>query len=146
MLYRILPTGRFLFLRKLIDSPICTLCKKTEDTLLHSFWECEKVETFWMQLENWLHTSFPHCSSIVLSRELILLGYKENIITDRIFDLIILMAKYHIYTSKLRNVNPYLNCFIRKVKHMYKTEVYRLAINEFFKANNDWLLYNLHNV
>lgn len=143
LLYRLLPTGRFLFLRKLTDSPICRLCRKADETLLHMFWECEQIQDFWRDLENWLHEKFVHCTDITFSKELIILGSKQNVITDRIFDLIILMAKFHIFVSKLRDVNPHLNCLIRNIKNMYIIEKYRRAISDMHTVKNDWLLYNL---
>ena len=35
LLYNLLPTGRFLFQRQLVDSPVCVFCKGAEETLLH---------------------------------------------------------------------------------------------------------------
>ena len=40
LLYNLLPTGRFLFQRQLVDSPVCVFCKGAEETLLHMFWDC----------------------------------------------------------------------------------------------------------
>ena len=37
LLYNLLPTGRFLFLRQLVDSPVCVFCKDAEETLLHNY-------------------------------------------------------------------------------------------------------------
>ena len=44
MLYRLIPTGRFLFQRKLVDSPYCAFCKDAEQAILYMFWECPKSQ------------------------------------------------------------------------------------------------------
>ena len=46
MLYRLIPTGRFLFQRKLVDSPYCAFCKDAEEAILYMFWECPKGQDF----------------------------------------------------------------------------------------------------
>ena len=51
MSYRLIPTGRFLFQRKLVDSPYCAFCKDAEETILHMFGECPKVQDFWLEIQ-----------------------------------------------------------------------------------------------
>ena len=138
-----LSTNRLLHLQKLVDSPVCTFCNNTEETLVHLFWECQKVQEFWSNLKDWLHTNFVHCNNITFTKDLIILGIKDNVITDRIFDLIILMAKFHIFVSKVRGAGLHMNNFIRTLKNRYISEKYENAINSTFtKKFNDWLLYS----
>ena len=100
------------YARKLVDSPICLLCKQVEETLSHMFWDCPKIQVYWFDIHCWLHANFSHCSKILLSGELIILGSKVNTVTDRIFDLFMLIAEYHIFTSSLQGTTPHLNVFI----------------------------------
>ena len=117
LLYRLFPTGRFLYLGKLVDSPIYFLCNQVEETLSHIFWDCPKIQGYWFYTQGWLHANFSHCSKILLFRELIILGSKVNTVTGRIFYLFMLIAKYHIFTSRLQGTNPHLNVFIQKLKN-----------------------------
>ena len=39
LVHRILATGRFLFLRKIIDSPLCAMCSQEEETI--TLWMCQ---------------------------------------------------------------------------------------------------------
>ena len=62
LLYNLLPTGRFLFQRQLVDSPVCVFCKDAEETLLHMFWDCPQIQNYWFDVQGWLYTSFTHCT------------------------------------------------------------------------------------
>ena len=86
LLYNLLPTGRFLFQRQLVDSPVCVFCKGAEETLLHMFWDCPKIQDYWFDVQGWLHTSFTHCTDIIFSKKLVILVSKANMVTDRILD------------------------------------------------------------
>ena len=44
--------------------------------------------------------------------------------TDRIIDQCILIAKYHIFTSKLQGTTPHLNAFAQNMKHRFEVEKY----------------------
>ena len=109
LLYNLLPTGRFLFQRQLVDSPARVFCKGAEETLLHMFWDCPNIQDYWFDVQGWLHTNFTHCTDIIFSKELVILCSKVNIVTGRIPDLCILIAKYNIFTSKLHGTIPHLN-------------------------------------
>ena len=92
LLYNLLPTGRFLFRRQLVDSPVCVFCKGAEDILLHMFWDCPKFQDYWFDVQGWLHTRFTHCTDIIFSKELVIFGSKANMVTDRILDLCIVIV------------------------------------------------------
>ena len=108
-----------------VDSPICSLCNQVVETLSHVL-ELFKIQDNWFGIQGWLH---GHCSKILLSRELIILGSKVNTVTDRIFDLFMLIAKYRIFTSRLQGTTPYLNVFIQKLKNRFSAKKYCYAVN-----------------
>ena len=132
LLYKLLPTGRFLYLRKLVDSPICSLCNQVEETLSHMLWDCPTIQDYWFDIQGWLHANFSHCSKILFSREFIILENKVNTVTDRIFVLFMLIAKYHVFTSRLQGTTPHPNIFIQKLKKQifcWKIQLYsQLAV------------------
>ena len=61
------------------------------------FWDFPKIQDYWFDVHGWFHTSFTHCTDIIFSKELVILGSKANVVTDRILDLCILIAKYNIF-------------------------------------------------
>ena len=145
LLYNLLPTGRFLFQRQLVDSPVCVFCKGAKETLLHMFWDCPKIQDYWFDVQGWLHTttSFTHCTNIIFSKELVILGSKANMVTDRILDLCILIAKYNIFISKLHGTIPHLNVSPRFLKNRAVLEKYHYTLNgRPNKFHADWMLYS----
>ena len=129
MLYRLIPTDRFLFQRKRVDSPYCAFCKDAGETILHMFWECPKVQEFWLEVQGCLHKHFEYCTNVTFSKELIILGVRANLVTDRIIDLCFLIAKYHIFTSKLQGTTLHLNAFVQNIKNRFEVEKYYYIVN-----------------
>ena len=71
------------------DSPFCAFCEDAEETILHMFWECPKVQDFWIEIQGWLQKHFEHCTNVTFSKELIILGVRANLVTDRITDSVL---------------------------------------------------------
>ena len=142
LLYNLLPTGRYLFKRQLVYSPVCVFCKDAEETLLHMFWDCPKIQDYWFDVQGWLQTSFTQCTNIIFSNELVILGSKANVVTDRILDLCILVAKYNSFISKLHGTIPNLNVFTRLLKNRAVLEKYYTLNGRPNKFHADQLLYS----
>ena len=124
LIHRLLPTQRFLYLRKITNSPICTFCNKEEQTIEHLFWDCNITNNYWSQIEVWMKSSFPNCVNLNFSKQSILLGYADNSKTDKVIDLLILLAKFHIYVSKMNSSMPNLPTFINTAKQRFNVEKY----------------------
>ena len=50
ILHNILFTNNKLFIFKMIDSPLCTLCNNEEETVFHLFIDCPEINSFWKRL------------------------------------------------------------------------------------------------
>ena len=66
----------------------------------------------------------PHVSNLQLSKELVLFGTKQNIKTDKPFNLFILGAKYYIYTCKFYNSIPNADVYLKMFNYRYRIEKY----------------------
>ena len=95
-----------------------------EETLLHLFWECPAVQSFWSDV------MISRDIQVELNMPLILFCLDQNVQTDRRFDLIILMAEFHIFKSKLQKGGPNFNIFIHSLKQRAVTEKYRIAASD----------------
>ena len=104
-------------------------CNQEDETLLHMFWDCPKTRKFWLHVQSWIFTNFTHCDNLTFTKEFIILGSKINIATDRILDLFILMAKHHIFTTKIQGTTPHLNTLIMKIKSRFLAEKYYYTVN-----------------
>jgi len=54
LLHRRISTNRYLFKIGLSPSELCSFCNNSSETLLHLFWECPQVKTFWNDVKKWL--------------------------------------------------------------------------------------------
>ena len=53
ILYRIVPTNKYLFMCRIKNSALCTHCVVEED-ILHLLWECEVARNFRRNVCNWI--------------------------------------------------------------------------------------------
>lgn len=142
LIYRLIPTNRFLHLRKLSDSALCTFCGNAEETLTHLFWECPHVRNFWNVLQNWLRQNCENCATLVLSQVFTMFGVENNFRSDKVIDLIMLLARFYIYKCKLEKKMPDMDAFIPIVKRRYNIERYCYSINgQLHKFIMEWFPY-----
>ena len=47
----------FLFKIGIKSNDQCSFCKESSETLLHLFWECPFVKSFWNEIGNWMKTA-----------------------------------------------------------------------------------------
>ena len=75
---------------------------------------------------------------------LIMFGLDQNVQTDRRFDIIILMTKFHIFKSKLQKGKPKgkpnVNIFIHSLKQRAVTEKYCTAASDQKERHETHLL------
>ena len=142
LIHRLLPTQRYLYIRKIVEDPICNLCQQEEQDIEHLFFDCEVIKSFWHDLQDLLKNQCPHCENIRFIKELILFGNAPNYFTDDIFLFIILYAKYYIYICKLDDRLPTINTFLKTLKSRYNIEKYiAVTRNKTDTFNSNWQLY-----
>ena len=80
-------------------SPLCTYCQTTNEKLSHLYFHCNKVQDFWIELQNWFaqyNTNIPiRISTILFGLE------KES--PDSVINYTILVAKRYIWTNKFNS-------------------------------------------
>ena len=112
-LKRIIPCNNFLNKCHLVSSALCDFCSMEIETLNHLFWECRHVQSFWMQLKDFLNTN-----GIVLEITLrsITFGFQQDIRNMKIKNFIVLIAKYYIFLNKFYKSIPSLSAFKAHMK------------------------------
>ena len=130
LLYRILPTNRLLYIKHIKDNGFCNFCNVEEQNLDHLFWDCPFVELFWKYLYTNFVEKLPHAQALKFSKELIIFGIQNNVVTDKPMDLFILCAKYHIYSYKMSDRVPDAYIFLKSFKIRYSLE-------KFYHTNNN---------
>lgn len=143
ILHRIIATNKYLHLRKAVTTPLCTFCGRETETICHLFWECPSVVTFWLNLQKYLAQECFHCVNFHFTKRLVIFGIDENIVTDKVLNFIVLLAKQYIYKCKWKKAIPLARIFITVLKDRYTTEKY-LSIMAF-KLDTfllEWLPYD----
>ena len=90
------------------DSPLCSFCKREVESLEHLLYYCDVTKSFWEAFCSWLGELKinPHPFTFTITEILFGVFDVEN---DWIMlNHLILIAKYYIYTCKLKKVNPLL--------------------------------------
>ena len=142
ILHRLIPTNRFLYLRKLVNSLVCTFCGTEEETAIHMFWECIYAQRLWAGILSWLQSECTHCDNLSFSVSFIIFGTKPHCRTDKVLDLLILLAKLHIFKNKLQNNIPSIVSYKNVVKHRYNIERYsNMVAGTLNRFISDWLPY-----
>ena len=101
LLHRILATNTYLFKIGIKDDELCTFCKILPESLEHLFWECPISKAFWEELTDWIKSRCGHRNNLILKKQDIFFGITNKKRTDKILNLLLLLAKYYVYKKKL---------------------------------------------
>ena len=143
LLHRIITTNIFAHKIKKAETNLCTFCKHFPETLLHLFWDCILVKTFWIFFVQYFTENCPQFFNLSLDAKVIILGESNNMATDEIFDLFLLLAKFFIYKCKVTGVLPDMKHFKHIMKFRYQIEK-RIHYNKNLhkKFHEKWILYH----
>lgn len=119
-LHRIIFCARTLYKWKIVDSASCAFCHSQEETLEHLFYSCEITNRFWVMLIAW----YEALTDLEITISLEEVSFCNHPIDS--VNLLILIAKQHIFVRKIKERTP--NVYI------LKDRVYEIAKIERFQA------------
>ena len=133
-LHRILGINSYLYKLNIIESPLCSFCRSSEETIQHLFWECRHVQTFWRSISN-------SCIKIDFNLNHLVVFFGHTTKPDHPLNFFLLHAKFFIFSCKLNNTKPSAPVFIKKLKFLLSVEEYisRHYLNRSFEAYNETL-------
>ena len=132
-IHRLLATNNALFKWKIIENEICTLCKNSVDSINHLFWECNVTQLFMYRFSQW----FKNHSKINYSLEK--KSFFFGISNDSIFNLICIITKRYLYSCKLNDCKPNINCLVERIREYRNIEKYIAIKNATLnKFNSKW--------
>ena len=120
LLNRIIYTNKSLYKMKMIDSPLCTFCKISDESLKHLFCRCDFIVAFWMSVVLWLKSL--HIAIDSLNNCDIIFGLTQKGSHWLLLNHIIIAGKLLIYHSRLKNILPSLRYLMIKLDHIESTE------------------------
>jgi len=116
-------TNRLLVKLNIKDNDLCSICKTVSETTYHIFVECHFSEQFWNDIKTWVKDKTNYDMNI--TPLVILFGSKNNYILTLVMNL----AKYHIYKSKMVKKRPNFEAFKQEVKYYYNILKYQAVCN-----------------
>ena len=136
ILHHILTTNRSVSKYMVNQSQLCTFCNNHSETIQHLFWHCEKVKTFWNELSTLIKQRCRNSHNFSFSENLVMFGQSDNVYTDEICNLMILLAKYFFYKCKVQQSCLNLNYFVKEFYTRYTTE--KIVENDSQSFINKW--------
>ena len=120
ILHNILFLNNRLFKINYADSPLCSLCKEVNETVVHLFCECRITVQIWTEVKLWLSNriSIPNlCARLVLVGKFII----ENE-HDMLLNHLLLLFKSFIYSNRSKNMFIRFTNFHKYVAYVEKVE------------------------
>lgn len=120
IIHRILGTNAFLCKIGIVDSPLCTFCKESPETIVHLFVNCRVVGQLLQDTVIWLNGTLH--IPVIFSQSDIILGFPTG--HYKSLNLLVILFKLYIYKQRVRNCIPDLGGFQSEVKTYYLLEKY----------------------
>ena len=80
---------------KITQSPLCSFCRETDETIEHLFWECDQVQSLLQSIDNYCMNILA--SSFNVQKQDFIFGDVKGGNED---NLICIQIKYYIYTMR----------------------------------------------
>jgi len=121
-----------------VQDDSCTFCRVSSETVNHLFYECFHSNQFWRDLKNfWFALSGKQ---VEFSLQDVLIGKLDEV--SDLLNYCLIVAKYHIWTSRKRSLSPNITVFKEMINMKYKTEKYiALKNNTQRKFQAKWKLF-----
>ena len=119
-LHRRIATNTFLSKIGISDTALCYLCKSDKETLIHLFWECPVIKSFWERVQCFFVSIHLIPASHVLDiyECLGFKGEKDGILVS----YCLLLARCYIYCCKFKNVSPSIREYAQHLKYNLEIE------------------------
>ena len=121
LLHRRLATNDYLHKIGLRNDDICTFCKNGKESLAHLFWHCKETFSFWGRFQDLLIRNQVTMKEKNYSMDLVL-GLKIDVFSYLQHYLYFLVARYFIWTCKMKEIIPSVNNFPIFLQHVCDLE------------------------
>ena len=134
IVHHILATQKTLKMCSISETDICTFCENAVETIQHLLFNCPRVRRIWGELAEWLMPTLD--ISDLISERNVLLGSFSN----ELINLIFLIVKKYIYSSKFRETTPNINGAKSSIKQEYLIErnIARRDVKQLIRFNTKW--------
>ena len=142
ILHRILATNDLLVNMNIKQNNLCTFCNEEIEKLEHLFWQCNTVNTFWENVEQWIYDKTDYFINIDKVRAIFGI---PNISKPSIpVNYLLTVTRYYIYNCKLNENNLTIPGWQVFIKQYLEVEKLIAIKNDTFRQFNTfwekWLL------
>ena len=141
ILYRILGTNQYLHKIGLSDSPLCSRCNTTSESILHLLSQCNESRNFWISLENLIYKKIKFRIKFYDSN--IIHGYLSIDQNNIPLNTLIITAKKYIFDSVTSKSRLHIMAFRHKFSDIYTEQSFVSKFSEqeakFKKTWQKWL-------
>jgi hypothetical protein len=137
ILFNLIPCNLYLKRINKSETDLCPFCPELDD-LIHYFLECPETYRFWTSFKNWWR-GLTGGDDININRTNILVGFLNKHKRRDTLNACTLLAKWHIYKSKLDQSLPFFYKFLCKLKYTLLIEkTIALKNNRLYTYDNKW--------
>ena len=111
LLHRRLATNDFLKKVGIKDSDLCSFCKTEKESLIHLFWSCSVVSTFWQNFKDFLVNQNLALRTYNFSLNTVLGLETDTSKNKKKLNFHFLVARYYIWSCRTRNLSPEIKHF-----------------------------------
>jgi hypothetical protein len=119
LLFNLIPCNLYLNRIKKSETNKCKECQKLDDTA-HYMFECPKVVPFWNSFIEWWNTLSE--STTFLDKRSALTGFMGPQAKMQTLNACLLLAKWHVYKSKINESEVFFYNFLRDLKYNLEIE------------------------
>ena len=114
VIHNILPNRVSLFRAGIVNDDICPLCNAEKQTNNHMLYSCPETTTFLDQFIDWWYQKFKQ--NLILNESIILYGWHQKSLNERVLNYALLLAKYHIFCSSVRDNKLDFDSFLSRLR------------------------------
>ena len=132
VLSRILYANKALHKMGIVNSPACTFCQVSDESLEHLFLHCPISSVFWLSVAKLLKSFFTAIDFLTSTKIMFGLFRKDVPLLNHV----ILLGKQVIYQSRHLNIKPSLSLLKTKLKNAYQLELLIAQQNNSIDIHN----------
>ena len=137
VLHQIIPTQLFLYRAKISESPVCKICKMSNENVEHMLYDCESTKNTWLNLI----VLFEQRESIEVqcNTKSCLFGIFSKNNEKQKWNYVSLLFRYYIYRTKSNNQTINLSVFLQSFKcHLNLKSLTYQSENEQEDFDKQW--------
>ena len=120
-------------------SPLCSFCSSEAETKIHMIYYCKKIKILWDSLARWM--KYHYKIEITFDAKIVLCNNAATR-NKQFVNLLILIMKYYIYSTKCKDEKLNFGNFVKTIHYWYNIEKTIVIQNDkWLKFKKKWNVY-----